>query len=133
METFEHLRRADTVLLTTRRRDGRTVDTPVNVAVDAAGRGYFRTGPGSGKAKRIANFPDVRLAPCNRRGRPGGSDQPAVAERVTGAEADAARALLARRFPVLHRVIVPAADRLLRRAPVYYRLSPADEPTPWAG
>ena len=39
----------------------------------------------------MANFPDVRVAPCNRRGRPGGSDQPAVAALVTGAEADAAR------------------------------------------
>lgn len=133
METFEHLRRADTVLLTTRRRDGRTVDTPVNVAVDDAGLGYFRTSPASGKVKRMANFPDVRVAPCNRRGRPGGSDQPAVAAPVPGPEADAARALLARRFPLVHGRIMPVADRLLHRAPVYYRLTPAAEPTPWAG
>ncbi|MGI8667274.1 MAG: hypothetical protein ACR2N4_14815, partial [Jatrophihabitans sp.] len=82
VENFEHLRRADTVLLTTRRRDGRTVDTPVNVAVDEAGRGYFRTWASSGKAKRLANFPGVRLAPCSRRGRPPGSDQPGLAPRL---------------------------------------------------
>jgi PPOX class probable F420-dependent enzyme len=132
MESFEHFRRADTVLLTTRRRDGRTIDTPVNVAVDAEGRGYFRTDAGSGKAKRLANFPGVRLAPCTRRGRPQGSDQPAVATRLGAAEAGVAAELLAKRFPVQGR-LVPLADRLRRREVAYYRLDPADEPTPWTG
>lgn len=133
MESFEHFRRADTVLLTTRRRDGRTVDTPVNVAIDAKGRGYFRTAAGSGKAKRIANFPGVRLAPCTRRGRPQGSDQPGLAARLQGAEAAAAAELLAKRFPVIQGRLVPLVDRLRRHEVAYYRLVPADEPTLWTG
>ena len=133
MESFEHFRRADTVLLTTRRRDGRTVDTPVNVAIDAEGRGYFRTDAASGKAKRLANFPGVRLAPCTRRGRPQGSDQPGVATRVVGADADAAARLLATRFPIIQGKLVPLTDRLRPREVAYYRLVPAEEPTPWTG
>ncbi len=133
METFGHLRRADTVLLTTRRRDGSTVDTPVNLAVDEHGLGYFRTWSTSGKALRLRNFPGARVAPCSITGRPQGSDQPAVASLLSGADAESARQLLARRFPVIHGRLVPLAHRLLRRDTVYYRLRPAEEPTPWQG
>ena len=132
MENFEHLRRSGTVLLATRRRDGRCVPTPVNLAIDERGLGYFRTYPDTGKVKRIANFPDVRVAPCNRRGRPSGSDQPALAHLLVAAEAEHAAATLARRFRVLHAILGPVVDRVLGKSPVYYRLSPADEPTPWA-
>ena len=133
METFEHLRRARTVLLTTRRRDGRTVDTPVNLAIDEQGTGYFRTWSTAGKAKRLANFPGVRLAPCSVRGRPQGSDQPGLTSRLTGAEAELARRLLAKQYRLLHGLIVPAVHRLQRRQTVYYRVVPTDEPTPWNG
>lgn len=131
MENFEHLRRADTVLLTTRRKDGRTVDTPVNVAIDESGNGYFRTWSTAGKALRIRNYPDVRVAPCSRRGRPQGSDQPAVATLLTGGDERTASAELARRFPVIHGVLVPRLHRLQKHRTVYYRLTPAEEPTPW--
>ena len=133
MENFEHLRRAETVLLTTRRRDGRTVDTPVNLAVAADGAGYFRTWTTAGKVKRLANFPGVRVAPCTRRGRPTGSDQPALASRLAGAAAEQAARSLASRFPVIQGWLVPLAHRLARRETVYYRLEPAAEPTPWQG
>ncbi|MDQ2958178.1 MAG: PPOX class F420-dependent oxidoreductase [Actinomycetota bacterium] len=133
MENFEQLRRTNTVLLTTRRKDGRTVDTPVNLAVDDAGHGYFRTWSTSGKARRLANFPGVRLAPCSPTGRPQGSDQPAVVTLLTGADADRARALLAKRFPLIHSLIVPWIHRLRGQQTLHYRVVPADEPTPWAG
>jgi PPOX class probable F420-dependent enzyme len=133
MENFEHLRAAHTVLLSTRRRDGRTVQTPVNLAVDRDGTGYFRTWSTAGKARRLANFPGLRLAPCSVTGRAQGSDQPALASRLSGPEADHARRLLAERFPLLHGVIVPRLHRLQRRHTVYYRLVPAAEPTPWQG
>jgi PPOX class probable F420-dependent enzyme len=133
MENFEHLRRARTVLLSTRRRDGRTVPTPVNLAVDVDGSGYFRTWSTAGKARRLANFPGVRIAPCSANGRAQGSDQPALASRLNGAEAEGAKRLLAEQFPVLHGVLVPWLHRLRRLHTVYYRLMPADEPTPWEG
>lgn len=133
MENFEHLRRANTVLLTTRRRDGSTVDTPVNLVVDEAGAGYFRTWATSGKARRLRNFPGVRVAPCTARGRPQGSDQPGVTELLAGPDADRAAELLARRFPLLHGRVVPLVHRLRRHRTVHYRVLPADEPTPWSG
>lgn len=133
MENFEHLRRARTVLLTTRRRDGRTVPTPVNLAIDADGTGYFRTWSTAGKARRLANFPGVRVAPCSVNGRAQGSDQPALATPLTGAEDKRAERLLAEQFPVLHGLLVPRLHRLRRLQTVHYRLVPADEPTPWHG
>ncbi len=133
METFEHLRRAKTVLLTTRRRDGSTVDTPVNLVVDEHGVGYFRTWSTSGKARRLRNFPGVRLAPCSFLGRAQGSDQPAVTSPLSGAEADRAAGLLARRYPLLHGRLVPWVHRLKHQDTVHYRVVPADEPTPWDG
>lgn len=133
METFEHLRRANTVLLTTKKRDGSTVDTPVNVAVDEHGQGYFRTWSTAGKARRLRNFPGARVAPCSITGRPQGSDQPATATLLSGAETERARRLLTRRFPVIHGRVVPLAHRLLRYDTIYYRLRPAEEPTPWQG
>ncbi|MEO6500318.1 MAG: PPOX class F420-dependent oxidoreductase [Jatrophihabitantaceae bacterium] len=133
METFEHLRRADTVLLTTRRRDGSTVDTPVNLVVDDDGVGYVRTWSTSGKARRMRNFPGVRVAPCSVTGRPQGSDQPAIASLLSGPDVELARRLLACRFPVIHGRLVPLAHRLMRHDTVYYRLRPAAEPTPWQG
>jgi PPOX class probable F420-dependent enzyme len=133
VENFEHLRRTRTVLLTTRRRDGRTVDTPVSMAIDEAGRGYFRTWTTSGKAKRLANFPGVRVAPSSPNGHPGGSDQPGLVSRLTGADEALAGALLADRFPTVHGKIVPRLYRLRGRTPAFYRVIPAEEPTPWTG
>lgn len=132
MENFEHLRATPTILLTTRRRDGRTVDTPINFAVDADGFGYFRTWPDAGKVKRLANFPGVRICRCSRLGHAQGSDQPAVAARLSGAEADHARRTLAAKYRS-HRTLAPWIDRIRRMQPVYYRLIPAEEPTPWTG
>jgi PPOX class probable F420-dependent enzyme len=133
MESFEHLRRADTVLLTTRRRDGRVVHTPVNLAVDEDGTGYFRTLPGTGKAKRLANFPGVRVAPSSVNGHPTGSDQPAVAEPLSGEQAEHARAVLRARFPLVHGRLAPLRDRLTGAEPRFYRVRPVEEPTPWRG
>jgi uncharacterized protein len=59
MPAFDDYRRQRTVLLTTRKRDGTTVGTPVNIALGSDGRAYFRTWSATGKAKRIRNFPQV--------------------------------------------------------------------------
>jgi PPOX class probable F420-dependent enzyme len=71
------LRSSRTALLTTYRRDGRPVLTPVSIAL-AGGRAYFVTAVDSGKAKRVAHCEEVVLAPCTTSGRPLG---PGVAGR----------------------------------------------------
>ena len=113
--------RTRTVLLETQRRDGMWVATPVSLVVDGTGA-YFRTYDAAGKAKRLRNFPDVRVAPSTLRGRPRGPAVAARARLLDGAEADRARRLLARRFPVLHGVLVPWTHRLKGWTTLHYGL-----------
>ncbi len=78
------------ILLTTFRRDGRPVATPVwVVAFDDVSIGFW-TSSGSGKAKRLAHTETVTVQPCNGRGRTkeGTSPVSATARVVTGAKLD---------------------------------------------
>jgi PPOX class probable F420-dependent enzyme len=63
---FVHQR---TVLLTTYRRDGTHVGTPVNIVVDGD-RAFVRTFDTAWKLKRIRNNPMVEIAPSTVRGKP---------------------------------------------------------------
>lgn len=56
------------VLLETRKRDGSTVPTPVWIVDLGDGTVGFTTEVSAGKVKRVRNFPDVALRPCDRRG-----------------------------------------------------------------
>ncbi|MCX6464535.1 MAG: PPOX class F420-dependent oxidoreductase [Pseudonocardiales bacterium] len=86
--TIESLAGAQFVLLTTFRRDGRAVGTPVWVAPldgpDGPGLGVWTPGS-SGKVKRVRRDGAVTLAPCDRRGTPLGEPVPGTA-RVLDAE-----------------------------------------------
>jgi PPOX class probable F420-dependent enzyme len=68
---FEPFVRQKTVLLTTYRRDGTPVGTPVNIAVDGD-RAFVRTFDTAWKLKRIRNNPEVEVAPSTVRGKPTG-------------------------------------------------------------
>lgn len=68
---LEALGRKNTLLLTTFRKDGRGVRTPVWV-VHRDGKLYVRTGAQSGKAKRIRRDPRVELIPATITGSPMG-------------------------------------------------------------
>ena len=65
---FGPLESSKTALLTTYRRGGEPVGTPLSIAV-AGGKAYFVTASDSGKARRLADNPDVTLAPCTVSGR----------------------------------------------------------------
>src|SRR5215203_3142354 len=75
--------RQKTVLLTTFRRDGRPVGTPVSIAVEGD-RAFVRTWDTSGKMKRIRNNPEVNIAPSTTLGTPIGPALPAQARILTG-------------------------------------------------
>ena len=62
-----HLARSRSVRLTTFRKDGTPVDTPVGGVVDN-GRLYVLSYPNTGKLKRLRNNPKVIVAPCNSAG-----------------------------------------------------------------
>jgi PPOX class probable F420-dependent enzyme len=111
------------VLLTSFRRDGTPVGTPVSLAVDGE-RGFVRS-PGSGwKVKRIRRNPRVEIAPCTVRGRPTGPPVPALARPLRGEEAKRAARALRRKHPFLQGVLVPLTHSLLRCGTAYFELRP---------
>jgi uncharacterized protein len=81
------------VLLTTFKRDGTGVSTPVWWVDMGDGTFGFWTSSASGKAKRLAHTARVTVQPCNQRGviKPGTSPEEATARIVTGAEHEAIR------------------------------------------
>jgi PPOX class probable F420-dependent enzyme len=117
-----------TVLLTTYRRDGRPVGTPVSIAVDGD-RAYIRSFEKAWKTVRIRNHPEVEIAPSTQRGRPTGPAVHAVARRLEGEESRYAGRLIARKHPMLHRIVVPFSHRAGRAKTgrtVHFELVPLD-------
>lgn len=111
-----------TVRLQTRKRDGTWVPSPVSVVIEGD-HAYFRTYDASGKYKRLRNFPEVRMAPSTLRGKPTGRTVEGSARKLDGAEAEHARSLLAKRFPVLHGKMVPMAHRRKGWTTVHYEVT----------
>lgn len=74
------------VSVTTMKRSGDTVSTPVWIVETPDGRIGFITDADSGKVKRITNFPDVTVQPSDSRGRvrPGTEPVAATATIVRG-------------------------------------------------
>ncbi|GIM97257.1 PPOX class F420-dependent oxidoreductase [Paractinoplanes toevensis] len=78
MPSLEQLGSEKYVLLTTFRRDGRAVATPIWVMPDGAGVAFW-TVRDSGKVKRIRNSGRVTLTACDMRGNPRGETVEATA------------------------------------------------------
>jgi PPOX class probable F420-dependent enzyme len=118
--------RQKTVLVTTYRRDGRPVGTPVSLAVDGD-HAYIRSFEQAGKTRRIRHNPRVDVAPSTARGVPTGPAIPAMARRLEGAESRHAARLLAGKHPWLHGLLVPWTHRLGRAKTgktVHFQLTP---------
>ena len=109
--TLEPLVRQRTILLTTYRRDGTLVGTPVHVAVEGD-RAFVRTWDTTGKLKRIRNDPSVEVRPSTFGGRPTGVAMRAHARVLEGEESAYAGRMLARKYPVLHGFLIPLVHRL---------------------
>ncbi len=122
---FGHLSDSRTVVVTTNKRDGTSVATPVNVVV-LGEHAYFRTWSTSGKAKRLRRDPHLLIAPSTFRGRPVGSAVAATARLLHADEEPPVRAALARKHRVLHGFAVPLVHRLRHYQTVHYELTPAD-------
>ncbi len=120
---LHRFRRTKTILLTTYKRDGRAVATPVSIAFDGE-RAFFRTWDTAWKAKRLRRDPNVEIAPSTWRGTSIGPPLRARAHRLAGAEAERARQALARSQPILHGIVVPMAHRLMRWTTIHFELTP---------
>ncbi len=120
---FGTLKDAKTILLTTYKRDGTGVSTPVSIAFYDS-RAFFRSYDKAWKTGRLRRNSYVQAAPSTFRGKPTG---PAVRARATpleGVQARVAAKALARRHRVLQAVIVPMAHRLMRYRTMHYELVP---------
>ena len=115
-----------TVLLTTYRRDGSPVGTPVNVVVEN-GRALIRTWDTAGKLKRMRNDPEVEIAPSTFRGKVTGPAMRARARVLSGAQSERARKLLGRKYPFLQGFLVPLIHRLQHQKTVHIELMPLDD------
>jgi PPOX class probable F420-dependent enzyme len=112
-----------TVLLTTYRRDGAPVGTPVNIAVDGD-RAFVRTFDKAWKLRRIRNNLVVEIAPSTVRGEATGPAIRARARILSGSEAAHASQALNKKHPLLHGLLVPMAHRLRGYKTMHIELTP---------
>lgn len=101
--TFTELYPYKYIQLTTFRKNGTAVPTPVWFATDQ-GKLYVLTINTAGKVKRIRNTARVVLAPCNASGKVLGEQVEARAREVSAAEYEHAIAVLARKYGFIYRV-----------------------------
>jgi PPOX class probable F420-dependent enzyme len=120
---FALVKNAKTVLLTTYKRDGTGVDTPVSIAFDGD-RAFFGSYHKAWKTKRLRNNPRVEIAASNLRGQRKGPAIHARATLLEGEQARTAASALKRSHPVLQAVLVPVFHRLLRYRTMHYALQP---------
>jgi PPOX class probable F420-dependent enzyme len=91
------------IALTTFKRDGTPVTTPVWCVPVESGTVGFWTSSGSGKAKRLAHTSRVIVQPSNARGvvKPGTSPAEATAKLVTGPELEGIRVKVKAKYGVM--------------------------------
>ena len=107
------------VLLTTFRRNGDAVATPVWIVALPESAAGFTTEIDSGKVKRIVNNPSVTLQACNMRGsvRPGAPVVNATAEVLQGAAAHEVGTAINRKYRAATALLAVGGflHKLLRR------------------
>lgn len=139
---FSALNDDSTVILTTYRRDGREVDTPVHIAVDG-NRAFIRTYATAGKMKRIRRNQQVTLWPATtgktnrivallrpKEAKRAGPGIQARARVLDANEAGEASNALRRKYPFLQGWLIPVSHRLMRTQTMNIELTPVDAPRP---
>jgi len=118
---LDTLRQTKTILLTTYKRSGDPVATPVSIAF-ADDRAFFRTYDKAGKAKRLRNNPEVEAAPSSFGGKATGDAIHARAVLLDGQDAKLAAKLLAKNQRLLQGTLVPIFHRLKGYRTLHYEL-----------
>jgi uncharacterized protein len=109
---FEALCGQKYALLTTYRNNGDAVPTPIWFGLDDDGALYFYTDETSGKVKRLHNNAQVRLAPCDLRGKPRGAPAVGSARILPADETDRAERVIAANYGFGRRIYDGAISRL---------------------
>jgi len=112
MSEVERLSRGSYLLVTTFRKDGTPVPTPVWVARDGDGLLVW-TQATAGKVKRVRNNPTVELAECDLRGRPRGETVKGTARILDAEGTDRGRAVLKKKYGISGHVVI-GASKLFR-------------------
>jgi uncharacterized protein len=102
------------LLITSYRKNGSGVATPVWVVPDGAALGAWSAAD-SWKVKRIRARADVLVGPCDVRGRPTGDQVPGTAEICDAATTARYRTLIARKYGIAGRLTLLGSR--LRRGP----------------
>jgi PPOX class probable F420-dependent enzyme len=94
------------VLLTTFKRDGTAVATPIWIAAVGEGKAGFWTGSDTGKVKRLRHSSRVLLQPSDARGRvkPGSQQIEATGTVVTGAELEVIRKQIVAKYGFMTKI-----------------------------
>ncbi|AZP22076.1 PPOX class F420-dependent oxidoreductase [Streptomyces aquilus] len=100
---LERLAAGKYLLITSYRKNGTPVPTPVWVVRDGDALGVW-TVADSWKVKRIRNRADVLVGPCDLRGNPTGDQVPATAEICDAGTSARYRTLIARKYGVTGRL-----------------------------
>ncbi|MCW3813617.1 PPOX class F420-dependent oxidoreductase [Micromonospora sp. DR5-3] len=103
MTDLDRLAAEKYVLLTTFRKDGRGVATPVWAVRDGDALAVW-TASDSGKVKRIRRNGQVTVAPCDVRGRPRGAAMPGHATICDLVETRRIRGLLKHKYRMIGRL-----------------------------
>ncbi|MGP4044228.1 PPOX class F420-dependent oxidoreductase [Streptomyces sp. 2A115] len=116
------------VLLTSHKRDGSGVGTPVNIVVEGD-HAYFRTPGKAWKTKRLRNDPEVEIAPSTARGAPTGPEIHARARLLDhdSPEDKHAAKLLRHKYPLTHGVFVPLAHKVMGTPTLHYEVRVRDD------
>ena len=121
---FESLAGERAVLLTTHRRNGTEVATPVNIVVEGD-HAYVRSWRSAGKTKRIRHDPNVEVAPSTYAGKPKGPALHAHARVIEGEEARHEADLIDHKYRILQGVVVPLFHKLRHYETVHFELTAA--------
>jgi PPOX class probable F420-dependent enzyme len=121
---FESLRGQKYCLLTTFRKSGEPVPTPVWFGL-ADGNVYVRSEATVGKMKRIRNDPRVRVAPCTLRGRPLGAPAEGHARILAPDESDDAERAIAANYGLVRTLYEAIGQRFSSVELLYIEVEPA--------
>ena len=106
------------VMVTTYRRDGRPVATPLGYGIDGD-RLYFMTQPDSGKTKRLRHTPRVGVAASTLRGRVTGPAYDGIAVPISGPAARHAQRLITSSNRLAWKLLLRGPRRDLENWAVY--------------
>ncbi|GAC1367999.1 MAG: PPOX class F420-dependent oxidoreductase [Ktedonobacteraceae bacterium] len=123
---FAYLASEQYISLTTFRKSGAAIATPVWFAFDPDDdkKLYIVTEENTGKVKRLRNNSRVMLAPCDRAGKVHGAEIEARGGIVPEADRMRANAILAKRFGFLYRAIAFFSS-LRRSTRTWLEITPA--------